>query len=166
MRRGGRQRSHWIGVTFWCRSRACASHTRFAATMTDAAPFLPGLSPVQRKSLTAQQDAGNLTTNGGMARQSGWERVLPHSTLFPMNFSRICVKRRDDAPRSPARAREAHFRHAEPSLPRAGAVKVGRHAGAAADADASRLRLDRSEHGRTIMAVGNARRSPRSIALR
>ena len=34
--------------------------------MTDATPFLPGLSPVGRKSLTAAQDAGNLTSNGGL----------------------------------------------------------------------------------------------------
>ena len=34
--------------------------------MTEATPFLPGLSPVARKSLTAQQDAGNLTSNGGL----------------------------------------------------------------------------------------------------
>jgi hypothetical protein len=34
--------------------------------MTDATPFLPGLSPVGRKSLTAARDAGNLTSNGGL----------------------------------------------------------------------------------------------------
>ena len=34
--------------------------------MIEAMPFLPGLSPVQRKSLTASQDAGNLTSNGGL----------------------------------------------------------------------------------------------------
>jgi len=34
--------------------------------MQDATPFLPGLSPVARKSLTATQDAGNLTSNGGL----------------------------------------------------------------------------------------------------
>jgi hypothetical protein len=34
--------------------------------MTEATPFLPGLSPVARKSLTAAQDAGNLTSNGGL----------------------------------------------------------------------------------------------------
>ena len=34
--------------------------------MTDATPFLPGLSPIGRKSLTAAQDAGNLTSNGGL----------------------------------------------------------------------------------------------------
>ena len=34
--------------------------------MTEATPFLPGLSPVAGKSLTAQQDAGNLTSNGGL----------------------------------------------------------------------------------------------------
>jgi Transposase DDE domain group 1 len=36
------------------------------AVMTPAMPFLPGLSPVGRKSLTAAQDAGNLTSNGGL----------------------------------------------------------------------------------------------------
>lgn len=34
--------------------------------MLDATPSLPGLSPVARKSLTATQDAGNLTSNGGL----------------------------------------------------------------------------------------------------
>lgn len=34
--------------------------------MAEATPFLPGLSPVQRKSLTVSQDAGNLTSNGGL----------------------------------------------------------------------------------------------------
>src|SRR4026208_2324608 len=34
--------------------------------MQDATPFLPGLSPVARKSLTATRDAGNLSSNGGL----------------------------------------------------------------------------------------------------
>lgn len=34
--------------------------------MTEATPFLPGLSPVAGKSLTAARDAGNLTSNGGL----------------------------------------------------------------------------------------------------
>jgi hypothetical protein len=34
--------------------------------MTEAAAFLPGLSPVAGKSLTAARDAGNLTSNGGL----------------------------------------------------------------------------------------------------
>ena len=34
--------------------------------MIEAMPFLPGLSPVAGKSLTACQDAGNLTSNGGL----------------------------------------------------------------------------------------------------
>ena len=34
--------------------------------MTSATPFLPGLSPVAGKSLTAERDAGNLTSNGGL----------------------------------------------------------------------------------------------------
>ena len=66
MRLERRRRSGWIGVTFWCRSRVRASRTGFAAAMADATPFLPGLSPVWTKSLTAAQDAGNLTSNGGL----------------------------------------------------------------------------------------------------
>jgi hypothetical protein len=34
--------------------------------MTEPKPFLPGLSPVAGKSFTAAQDAGNLTSNGGL----------------------------------------------------------------------------------------------------
>jgi hypothetical protein len=34
--------------------------------MANATPFLPGLSPVAGKSLTATRDAGNLTSNGGL----------------------------------------------------------------------------------------------------
>ena len=34
--------------------------------MTDTMPFLPGLSPVAGKSLTTVQDAGNLSSNGGL----------------------------------------------------------------------------------------------------
>ena len=34
--------------------------------MTQAMPFLPGLSPVAGRSLTAQLDAGNLTSNAGL----------------------------------------------------------------------------------------------------
>ena len=34
--------------------------------MIEATPFLPGLSPLRRKPLTAAQDAGNLTCNGGL----------------------------------------------------------------------------------------------------
>lgn len=34
--------------------------------MADATPFLPGLSPVAAKSLTATRDAGNLSSNGGL----------------------------------------------------------------------------------------------------
>ena len=37
-----------------------------AAVMTEATPFLPRLSPVGRKPLTAFLDAGNLTSNGGL----------------------------------------------------------------------------------------------------
>ena len=34
--------------------------------MVEATPFLPGLSPVAGKPLTACQDGGNLTSNGGL----------------------------------------------------------------------------------------------------
>ena len=34
--------------------------------MTDVTPFLPGLSPVGAKPLTAAQDGGNLSSNGGL----------------------------------------------------------------------------------------------------
>jgi DDE family transposase len=43
-----------------------ASRTGFAAAMADATPFLPGLSPVSTKPLTATRDAGNLSSNGGL----------------------------------------------------------------------------------------------------
>src|SRR5262245_45340984 len=66
MRLEGRRRSRWIRLTFWCRSRACASSAGIAAVMTEATSFLPGLSPLRRKPLTAAQDAGNLTSNGGL----------------------------------------------------------------------------------------------------
>src|SRR5215510_11870650 len=66
MRLEGRRRSRWIRVTFWCRHRACASSAGIAAVMTEATPFLPGLSPLRRKQLTVEQDAGNLTSNGGL----------------------------------------------------------------------------------------------------
>src|SRR5437667_12645731 len=66
MRLDGRRRSHWIGLAFWCRSRACACSAGFAAAMPEATPLLPGLSPVRAKSLTAARDAGNLTSNGGL----------------------------------------------------------------------------------------------------
>src|SRR6185503_7065325 len=66
MRLERRRRSRWLGVTFWCRSRVRASRTGFAAAMAEATPFLPGLSPVSAKSLTATRDAGNLSSNGGL----------------------------------------------------------------------------------------------------
>jgi len=34
--------------------------------MSDATPFLPGLSPLGRRPLTAERDAGNLTSNGSL----------------------------------------------------------------------------------------------------
>lgn len=59
--------------------------------MTEATPFLPGLSPVQRKSLTAQQDAGNLTSNGGLivlrevANRTGIANVVARALPDPRN---------------------------------------------------------------------------------
>ena len=50
--------------------------------MTNVMPFLPGLSPVGTKSLTASQDAGNLSSNGGLvvlreaARRLGLAAVI------------------------------------------------------------------------------------------
>jgi len=50
--------------------------------MTDAVPFLPGLSPVAGKSLTTSLDPGNLSSNGGLvlpreaARRLGLATVL------------------------------------------------------------------------------------------
>ena len=44
--------------------------------MTSATPFLPGLSPVAGKSLTAERDAGNLTSNGGLIALREIERRL------------------------------------------------------------------------------------------
>ena len=50
--------------------------------MKDATPFLPGLSSVGSKSLTAAQDAGNLSSNGGLivlreaARRLGLAAVI------------------------------------------------------------------------------------------
>ena len=44
--------------------------------MTSATPFLPGLAPVAGKSLTAERDAGNLTSNGGLIALREVERRL------------------------------------------------------------------------------------------
>jgi hypothetical protein len=44
--------------------------------MIDATAFLPGLSPVAGKSLTAALDAGNLTSNGGLLALREIERRL------------------------------------------------------------------------------------------
>ena len=50
--------------------------------MKDATPFLPGLSSVGSKSLTATRDAGNLSSNGGLivlreaARRLGLAAVI------------------------------------------------------------------------------------------
>ena len=59
--------------------------------MTEATPFLPGLSPVAGKSLTAARDAGNLTSNGGLvvlreaANRSGLADVVAASLPDPRN---------------------------------------------------------------------------------
>jgi len=59
--------------------------------MTEATPFLPGLSPVGSKSLTAAQDAGNLTSNGGLimlreaARRLGLADVIAAPLPDPRN---------------------------------------------------------------------------------
>ena len=54
--------------------------------MTEATPFLPGLSPLRRKPLTAEQDAGNLTSNGGLI-------VLRESALPPVMADVVPDKR-------------------------------------------------------------------------
>ena len=52
--------------------------------MTDATPILPGLSPVEGKSLTATFDAGRLSSDGGVivlreaASVWGWPRRSRH----------------------------------------------------------------------------------------
>ena len=59
--------------------------------MTEATLFLPGLSPVARKSLTASMDAGNLTSNGGLivlrevANRSGLAAVIADPLPDPRN---------------------------------------------------------------------------------
>jgi len=59
--------------------------------MTEATPFLPGLSPVGSKSLTAAQDAGNLSSNGGLimlreaARRLGLANVISGPLPDPRN---------------------------------------------------------------------------------
>ncbi len=55
---------------------------RIVTTMTDAMPFLPGLSPIAGKSLTSSKDVGNLSSNGGLvvlreaARRLGLAAVI------------------------------------------------------------------------------------------
>jgi hypothetical protein len=58
--------------------------------MTEATPFLPGLSPVAGKSLTAQQDAGNLTSNGGliMLRESALRSGVADVVAGPLPDTR------------------------------------------------------------------------------
>lgn len=50
--------------------------------MTDANPFLPGLSPVAGKLLTAAQDAGNLSSNGGLVVLREIARRLDLATVI------------------------------------------------------------------------------------
>ena len=58
--------------------------------MPKATPFLPGLSPVGRKPLTAFQDAGNLTSNGGLIllREAAQRLGLADVVAFPLPDTR------------------------------------------------------------------------------
>ena len=58
--------------------------------MSIAMPFLPGLSPIRRKSLTAAQDAGNLTSNGGLVvlRESAMRLGLADASAAPLPDTR------------------------------------------------------------------------------
>ena len=58
--------------------------------MTNATPFLPGLSPVAGKSLTAAQDAGNLTSNGGLVvlREAALRLGLADVIAAPLSDTR------------------------------------------------------------------------------
>jgi hypothetical protein len=58
--------------------------------MTEATPFLPGLSPVAGKSLTAARDAGNLTSNGGLVvlRESAKRLGLADIVAAPLPDTR------------------------------------------------------------------------------
>ena len=50
--------------------------------MTDATPFLPGLSPVGAKPLTAAQDGGQLSSNGGLVVLREIKRRLGLATVI------------------------------------------------------------------------------------
>jgi DDE family transposase len=58
--------------------------------MTDVTLFLPGLSPVGAKSLTAARDAGNLTSNGGLIvlRESAVRSGVAHVVAAPLTDTR------------------------------------------------------------------------------
>src|SRR6059058_6210287 len=90
MRLDGRRRSHWIGLAFWCRSRACASSAGFVAAMAEATLFLPGLSPIGTRPLTAARDAGNLTSNGGLIvlRESALRSGVANVVAAPLRDTR------------------------------------------------------------------------------
>ena len=50
--------------------------------MTEATPFLPGLSPVGAKPLTAAQDGGQLSSNGGLVVLREIERRVGLATVI------------------------------------------------------------------------------------
>jgi len=58
--------------------------------MIEATPFLPGLSPVAGKPLTAQRDAGNLTSNGGLIvlRESALRSGIANVVAAPLPDTR------------------------------------------------------------------------------
>ena len=58
--------------------------------MINATPFLPGLSPVSGKSLTAARDAGNLTSNGGLMvlRESALRSGVANVVAAPLPDTR------------------------------------------------------------------------------
>ena len=56
----------------------------------NATPFLPGLSPVEGKSLTATLDAGHLSSNGGVIvlRESAQRLGLAEAITGPLGDDR------------------------------------------------------------------------------
>ena len=64
--------------------------------MVEATPFLPGLSPVASKPLTAQQDAGNLTSNAGL--------IVLREAALRLDIARVCgIRRNADSDSDPLR---------------------------------------------------------------
>lgn len=57
--------------------------------MTDATPFLPGLSPVGTKPLTAAQDGGQLSSNGGLVLLREIARKLDLATVVAGPLARL-----------------------------------------------------------------------------